>query len=281
MFGRKKTGKSGRSFNPIATTKGFTNDIKSSVLGFESNPLVNASYLLTTFALICSISTFVISAILAVNNIQLAGQALSGSSAHKFLSAGEVYYGSISSMVFVLLFIAAFVLLVIYKVKSPVRNGGDSISWLAKYWGMSAVIMLVAAPIILLFAENILVIVGSIIVVAALYFYLSAASGSTGGSSSSSASSKSTHKKNESKVSGNIMEVDRSWKIFKASTIQTDNQIWAYNPAFDSREDWILCSYRDFKNKKVLIMRKGSSTPLTEKDLDSIPQGFKDNHGLK
>lgn len=276
MLGRKKADRQTKSFSPISSAKGFVQDLKSSVLNFESNPLVNASFLATTLALVCAIPTFIISIVLAINNIQLASQAFSSSSSQKFLSAIDVYYGTPASVVFILLFVVAFVLLIIYKIKSPVRSGGESIGWLVKYWGVSAVIILAAAPLVLLFAENIIVIVSAILLFLILIFFISGSDNSQ----SKNTPTKAPQNKDKPASNDNVITVDRSWKIFKASTFSVDNQIWAYNPAFDSREDWKLCSYNDFKNKKVLIMRKGSNTPLTERDLDSIPEGFKKNHNL-
>lgn len=167
---------------------GAASNVRSSVMNFEQAPLANAAYLLTIGALCVALPTFIVALVLAFNNIGIANQSNMSSAQGKFLSAGTLYLESISTAIFVVLFLAALVLFIAYKVKSPVRKGGQSVGYELRIWVMGAVFSLVVAPLVLLFAENILTIIIITVACVALFFFLSSAGSGDGGSAGASAS---------------------------------------------------------------------------------------------
>lgn len=167
---------------------GAASNVRSSVMNFEQAPLANAAYLLTIGAICVALPTFIVALVLAINNIGIANQSNMSSARGNFLSAGTLYLESISTPIFVMLFVAALVLFIVYKVKSPVSKGGQSVGYELRIWVMGALFSLVVAPLVLLFAENILTIIIITVACIALFFFLSSVGSGDGGSAGASAS---------------------------------------------------------------------------------------------
>lgn len=256
MARKNKTSKGTKhGFHLVWRIKDFIDDVKYSVLNFEDAPLLNASFLATTLALVLSIPSFIVSMVLAINNITLAARAAVGnSSGFKFLSAGTLYYGSIPAIFFVLLFVVACILLVVYKVKHPVRKGGLNIKWLMKYWAMSALVMLVVLPLVLLFAENIVVIVCAVLTAILGFAFLTSVGE---GSSSQGSPSQSKGKSSESNMNdyGNAMikKVPKKFPVFRGETAASGKGMFFYNNTV-LKEVRYICSQSDYDRGKCRIV---------------------------
>lgn len=248
MARRNKTSKGAkRGFHPGRQIKGYINNVKCSVLNFEDAPLVNASFLATTLALVISIPSFIVSMVLAINNITLASRtALRNSNGFEFLSAGTLYYGSIATIFFVLLFVVACILLVVYKVKYPVRKGGLSIKWLIKYWALSALVMLLVLPLVLLLAENIVVIVCALLTAILGIAFISCI-----GEGSSSQSSPSQSKGNYSNAT--IKKVPKKFPVFRGETAVSGKGMFFYNNSV-LKEVRYICWQSDYDKGRCRIV---------------------------
>lgn len=274
MLSKKSKPKEARRINPAATTRGLIADTKECVVDFEDRPLANASFLLLVLALMLSVPTFIVSLVLAINNIMIAGKAGLQSGSFKFLSAGEVYLTSISTILCIVFFAAALVLLISYKVKHPVRKDGESIKWLMRYLFFSVLIMLVVAPSLLVFAENIIIIITAIVAIVIFFLLMSSL-----GSGSSVPSPKAVSKAKPSKApksSGRSVKVESNIIVFRGtSRIQQADLVWGYNPAFDSKESWAICTWSEWNSRKVRIFERGSGREITP--LSRPPVGWTGN----
>lgn len=230
---------------------GAASNVRSSVMSFEQAPLANAAYLLTIGAICVALPTFVVALVLAINNIGIANQSNMSSARGDFLSAGTLYLESISTPIFVALFVAALVLFVVHKAKHPVSKGGQPIGYELRIWAMGALFSLVVAPLVLLFAENILTIVIVTAVCVLVFLFLSSAGSGEGGNAAASASGRKGEAPEEVDDRP-VKKVDKSTKVFRSGTVLSGNGIFGY--AGWPNDAFYICSESDYDNGKVRIV---------------------------
>lgn len=217
----------GKIKSAASSIGGAASNVRSSVMNFEQAPLANAAYLLTIGALCVALPTFIVALVLAFNNTGIANQSNMSSAQGQFLSAGTLYLESISTVIFVVLFLAALVLFIAYKVKSPVSKGGQSVSYEFRIWVMGAVFSLVVAPLVLLFAENILTIIAITAVCFIIFMLFSSSKAKT-------------------------ERVDEDAEVFRATTARHGEGIFGYSRKTD--QAFYICSQDDYDKGKVYIV---------------------------